>query len=407
MTILMTGMAGPKTAVNESGSGRAGKAGADTDFDKVMAQTEQAKTAPSSGKAEKQAETPALPTDADAENGEPLPQSEEGGKQLPLKELTPLQDAEDLRLNEDEQEEAPLVVTTAPETRTSEVLAIVLPDAAHGQGEQDSAVPKLQDDAEPDWLAQIRHGQRWQTGLHQSNKPEPAATEAKFSEPTHSDPTSEAGSRLSDQASMLQPEQAAGEAGFLLKTVENGSYSADDSALPNQPEGVLPLQGRDQGIPLNERAQSLTGERTLSLHQGAPEQNARQMAQQVQVLVNQNMQQADIQLSPSELGGLRIHIRVEQGEASIQFLAHHPQAREMLEQAMPRLRDMLGQQGIQLGQGQVGGFTGQGGNAENREPGQRGAGTTAASGVPEEESWQPVSGFSARSEDRGLIDYFA
>src|SRR5690606_17281789 len=103
-------------------------------------------------------------------------------------------------------------------------------------------------------------------------------------------------------------------------------------------DGQQPLAavtaGREAGATAAERAPQPQGERLLNLHQGAPEQNARQLSQQVQVMVNQELQEADIRLNPSELGGMRIQLKFEQGEVSLQIQAQHTQARDMLEQAM-------------------------------------------------------------------------
>ncbi|MCT7655258.1 flagellar hook-length control protein FliK [Oceanimonas sp. NS1] len=138
----------------------------------------------------------------------------------------------------------------------------------------------------------------------------------------------------------------------------------------SDPQLVTTTAATRDAAPAPERVPQPLGERMLNLHQASPEQNARQLSQQVQVMVSQDLQQADIRLNPSELGGMRIQLRFEQGELSMHIQAQHPQARELLEQAMPRLRDMLGQQGIQLGQGQVGGFAGQQGGAQNGASGQ-------------------------------------
>ena len=63
------------------------------------------------------------------------------------------------------------------------------------------------------------------------------------------------------------------------------------------------------------------------------------------------LQQAEIQLDPLGLGKMKIQIQMDaSSQASVHFVVQHGQTREMLEQAMPRLRDMLAGQGIQLGQ---------------------------------------------------------
>jgi flagellar hook-length control protein FliK len=79
----------------------------------------------------------------------------------------------------------------------------------------------------------------------------------------------------------------------------------------------------------------------------APEQ----LHHKVNLMLADKLQQAEIQLDPLGLGKMKIQIQMDaSSQASVHFVVQHGQTREMLEQAMPRLRDMLAGQGIQLGQ---------------------------------------------------------
>ena len=79
-----------------------------------------------------------------------------------------------------------------------------------------------------------------------------------------------------------------------------------------------------------------------------------QLHQKVNLMLADKLQQAEIQLDPIGLGKMKIQIQIDaSSQASVHFVVQHGQTREMLEQAMPRLRDMLAGQGIQLGQTQV------------------------------------------------------
>jgi len=69
--------------------------------------------------------------------------------------------------------------------------------------------------------------------------------------------------------------------------------------------------------------------------------------------VNQGVQQVQIQLHPTELGPISVHLRVEQDQAQVAFSAAHAHTREAIEQALPRLREMFAQEGIMLGQANV------------------------------------------------------
>jgi flagellar hook-length control protein FliK len=51
---------------------------------------------------------------------------------------------------------------------------------------------------------------------------------------------------------------------------------------------------------------------------------------------------------------LKITITLDQNQASAQFFSAHASVREAIESAMPRLREMLADSGITLGQASVG-----------------------------------------------------
>ncbi len=71
-------------------------------------------------------------------------------------------------------------------------------------------------------------------------------------------------------------------------------------------------------------------------------------AQRVSWLVKDGTQVASLRLNPPSLGAVEVRISVAQGEASIAFGASHELAREAIENALPRLRHMLGGSGLNL-----------------------------------------------------------
>ena len=62
---------------------------------------------------------------------------------------------------------------------------------------------------------------------------------------------------------------------------------------------------------------------------------------------------AEIKLTPADLGPLRVRVTIEEGAAHVQFHAQHAVTREAIEQALPRLREMLAESGLSLGQADV------------------------------------------------------
>jgi flagellar hook-length control protein FliK len=63
-------------------------------------------------------------------------------------------------------------------------------------------------------------------------------------------------------------------------------------------------------------------------------------------LVDQGQGRAQLRLSPPQLGVVDVQVLVDGDRASVAFSAHSSAAREALELALPRLREMLGGQGF-------------------------------------------------------------
>lgn len=66
-------------------------------------------------------------------------------------------------------------------------------------------------------------------------------------------------------------------------------------------------------------------------------------------MAGQQIQVAELHLNPPELGPLQITLSVNNDQASAQFVSQHAAVREAIETAMPRLREMLAEGGITLG----------------------------------------------------------
>lgn len=71
-------------------------------------------------------------------------------------------------------------------------------------------------------------------------------------------------------------------------------------------------------------------------------------------MVEQKHQVAQLHLNPPDLGPLKIAISLDQSQATAQFFSAQASVREALEVAMPRLREMLAESGITLGNASVG-----------------------------------------------------
>ncbi|PFG55649.1 flagellar hook-length control protein FliK [Vibrio sp. ES.051] len=78
-----------------------------------------------------------------------------------------------------------------------------------------------------------------------------------------------------------------------------------------------------------------------------------QVAEKVQMMMSKNLKNLDIRLDPPELGRMQIRMTMNNDIANVHFTVSNPQARDIVDQALPRLREMLAQQGMQLADSSV------------------------------------------------------
>lgn len=137
------------------------------------------------------------------------------------------------------------------------------------------------------------------------------------------------------------PATASGSESSQSQTVQQGQHNQPQPQVADSrsPAAEATLRREPQNLP----------------HLRLPSQDApAQLHQKVNVMLTEKLQQAEIQLDPLGLGKMKIQIQLgADSQANVHFVVQHGQTREMLEQAMPRLREMLAGQGIQLGQTQV------------------------------------------------------
>tara|TARA_R110001592_G_scaffold363398_2_gene687973 strand:- start:42231 stop:43493 length:1263 start_codon:yes stop_codon:yes gene_type:complete len=132
-----------------------------------------------------------------------------------------------------------------------------------------------------------------------------------------------------------------------------------------------------------------------------------ELASRVSLLVKNGASEARLQLNPAGLGHLAIDIQTDGDKASITFHAQQGTTRDAIEQAMPRLREMFEQSGLQLTQSSV---------SDQSQSGQRNGGQASdavaalqaqeadgsETGLPDASSYLPGAGMAS-----ALVDYYA
>lgn len=115
-----------------------------------------------------------------------------------------------------------------------------------------------------------------------------------------------------------------------------------------------------------------------------------------------SQQSASLTLNPPNLGPLQVVLNVTNDQATASFFAVQPEVRQAIEDALPRLREMMGDAGIQLGQASVSADT-----PSQSAPSQDQASNPATSSLAAGEEAAESGLASAPRAGRGLVDTFA
>jgi len=73
----------------------------------------------------------------------------------------------------------------------------------------------------------------------------------------------------------------------------------------------------------------------------------------VMLMISQKLQQFDITLDPPELGNMQVRVNLQGEQASVNFVVQNQQAKEAFEQNMHKLKEMLAEQGVDVGDANV------------------------------------------------------
>ncbi|MEQ1583847.1 MAG: flagellar hook-length control protein FliK [Candidatus Nitrotoga sp.] len=131
---------------------------------------------------------------------------------------------------------------------------------------------------------------------------------------------------------------------------------------------------------------------------------AEEFSQKITWMATQNGQSAELHLNPPQLGPLDVLIKVDGDQATALFSSPHAAVRDAIEQALPKLREMLADNGIMLG------------NASVSDQSAREQQAKQTDQQHKKEGWQAkidqsvfVSGTQAKSghHHQGLVDTFA
>ena len=148
----------------------------------------------------------------------------------------------------------------------------------------------------------------------------------------------------------VRPEISQGEASALFSRLVSEARSAvAPEALSRNDNLLNTLTSMTPTPPAPAAAPPSSGLPSVSLN--VPFNQAgwdQALGERVQWMVGQGIQRASIKLNPAHLGPMEVRIQIQNDQANVQFTSAHGVVRDALEAALPRLRDMFDNTGVEL-----------------------------------------------------------
>ena len=215
---------------------------------------------------------------------------------------------------------------------------------------------------------------------------------------TDSNHLSDAINAARSDAAQFSRELAALQSADGVRNAGEHAHGIDMAALagaqsPAQATPVAPGSAANAPTPL---------QAALAAQVGTPAWNT-ELGQQIVWMVGDQQQVAEIHVNPPNLGPLDIKLTIDGAQTTALFSSPHSEVREAVEAALPRLREVLADSGIMLGNASVTADTPRDGRAFAEPPRRsRNSGNNAGDTSAEAQLPPPVI-----TRSRSLVDLFA
>jgi flagellar hook-length control protein FliK len=225
------------------------------------------------------------------------------------------------------------------------------------------------------------------------------------------DKAADAGAKLgADLRAAFAATAGQGQAEAQLDTAALALQQARETAAAREPAAVAAVAQAQPAVMEAVQAAAAAADE-LSARVGT-EAWENQVGQKVVYMVGNEEQTASLTLNPPDLGPLQVVLSVNNDQASVTFSANQEEVRQALEDALPRLREMMSESGIALNNASVN--AGMPDNRQAQEQAARNSGGFSGNGrgrgdngkVVEDTAARPVTR-SVALGDRGMVDTFA
>ncbi|HNQ75749.1 MAG TPA: flagellar hook-length control protein FliK [Pseudothauera hydrothermalis] len=164
---------------------------------------------------------------------------------------------------------------------------------------------------------------------------------------------------LADQPATLAEAAPGANRAITLPVQGPAGLGAKAGAVPEGPTKAVAAQQNDpasalHGILAPRSAHPLQPSAQLQVATPLGQQGwAEDVGSKLIWMSNRGESKAELVITPPNLGKIEVSINLNGDQATAQFLASTREAKEALEQAMPRLRELMAQSGVSLGQTSV------------------------------------------------------
>ncbi|WP_435004062.1 flagellar hook-length control protein FliK [Xanthomonas arboricola] len=211
-------------------------------------------------------------------------------------------------------------------------------------------------------------------------------------------PAATAGVKPTSVTALSGDAQAAALMSMATKALDPGTDDSAGPAAPDAPAFVLPTTTAAALGRLQDPAPVFSASPTPTPEMGSDTFDDA-IGARLSWLADQKIGHAHIKVTPNEMGPVEVRLHLDGDKVNASFSSANADVRQALEQSLPRLRDMLGQNGFQLGQADVG-------QQQQSQSGNRNGGGSDGNGLSLDDS-PPVGIPSVVLRQRGLLDAYA
>lgn len=285
---------------------------------------------------------------ADSNSGETLPQfAEQADAALVTSVVAGIKTG--LSHTSPDADESPeeVLVTTSPGADKAPEAAILLPAQPIDSTIQPAAKPVLSGDAVTQDITLANQSLRDPSAIHTTRHHQSPAVQVQHTNPADALEVPVQSIRSTTEE-VIKPVIRAADIETVVQNFRRmvAPVPGSETRSSHDISSLLAAVQSTPATPIHNNSQQLPG-----LMLDTPFQKAgwdQGLTEKIQWMVGQRLQGAEIKLNPAHLGPVEVKIQMHNDQATVHFTATHGVVRDALEAAVPRLREMFDNQGIQL-----------------------------------------------------------